>query len=238
MLNSIIFERPNTGTNPIGIPSADLLRKYKIVESIDDIKSTIEHNVNISAFIGVMQKKHTSFRTLWNKLYNASNSFEGEAGIAPRKSKLVLITGAVLHCLLALEKVVATRKLSERVLKVVRVEISSSGERIVGVKFPADTDAKQSLYKALKDLEASRARLLKYIYIDEQPDCIQSKSVMWLKSEPKTLLSFFGGKVASNRNDPHGEPREKSSKKMKIAASQKTRSMDSCRITSFFKKKY
>jgi hypothetical protein len=86
-LGLMVLTRPNTGTNPYPMPTDDFLRKYRLVASIDDVKSHLkENNENV---LSVMKEKYSSFTDLWGRTFEASNRFaDGEVGLAPRHSKL------------------------------------------------------------------------------------------------------------------------------------------------------
>jgi len=180
-----------TRTNPCEKPTADLERNYKLVASIDDIKAILNDNCTRKNLTISMETKHPRFCKLWTDTFIESNKFHPETGLAPRCSKLGMVTGAVLHCLLALEhSVVMRNSMSERSLKIIRVETSNDGQRFVGVKYPVDDAALVSLKAAMKTLEAARNGASIGL-LDEEPGPVQLKSVIWLSSAPKTMKSFF-----------------------------------------------
>ena len=66
-------------------------------------------------------------------IYSTSDTFSQLGAFAPRKSKVGLVHGSVMHVMPALTKVVNHAILKkDRALKVVRVEIE--GEKVIGVK--------------------------------------------------------------------------------------------------------
>lgn len=181
-LGLMVLTRPNTGKNPCEKPTDDLLRKYRLVSSIDDIKNFLENNRTNEHMVKKMIEIHGVFTQVWIDTYNNSNKFKSEVGLAARNSKLGMMTGSVLHCLPALESSVASRKLSERSLKIIRVEISSTGERFVGMRYPVDEAALMNLRTTMATLKAARSSNSSNSFRDEAPSSVQEKSVSWLTS--------------------------------------------------------
>ena len=246
-LGLMVLTRPNTGTNPCEQPTEDLSRKYRLVASIDDVKALLENEGSKETVVELMTENHSVFSTLWIDTYTASNKFTTGDGLAPRQSKLGMVTGAVLHCLLALEKSVAMRKLSERSLKIIRVEISSTGQRFVGMKYPVDNAALDSLLSTMAALKEARSGASNDLFIDEPPSSVQPKSVSWLSTPPKTMKSFFqavnGGtkrKVQESSMTPNKKGRVTEMNKTPSSTSGKSKAITSSgrpkAITSFFKK--
>jgi hypothetical protein len=103
-----------------------------------------------------IRDKYPNLCSIWDKTHEQSDSFNNKEGLAPRRSRLGIVTGAVLHVLPTLEKAVAARGTSDRALKVLRVEVTSTGQRVVGVKFPLDKAAVQRLQEVLKEFGDAR----------------------------------------------------------------------------------
>lgn len=191
----MVVTRPNTGTNPFEMPTGDLHHKYRLIASLDDVKNIANEESSVDDVVGVMQSKFIDVFNIWKQTYIASDIIENNVGLAARHSRFGMVTGAVLHCLLALERVVAGRKMAERSLKVIRVEITSTGQRLVGVKFPVDDLALTNLRSTMTILKAARAGMVGeglVAFIDDSPEPVQERSVIWLTTKPKTMQSFFG----------------------------------------------
>lgn len=171
--------------------TGELCRKYSRCASIDDIRTIIKSETSKDNIAELLTQQYSSFSRLWQETYDESNKFQGEVGLAPRHSKIGMVTGTVLHCLLALERSLAMRKASERSLKIVRVELSSTGERFVGVKFPADEAAFDSLRTTMATLKLARNGGAGNLFIDEVPKAIQENSISWISTPPTTMKSFF-----------------------------------------------
>jgi len=230
----ILIRLPSKRTNPCEKASADLVRKYKLVTSLDDIKNIMNKSLSKEHLVRVMEKKNASFCKLWNDTFVESNKLSHENGLAPRCSKLGMITGAVLHCLLALENSVAMRKLSERSLKIIRVETSKNGQRLVGMRYPVDDAALINLRVAMQTLKAARSGTSSSgFFIDESPGDISAKSVAWLSSPPKTMESFFKTTATKRKEPPAGRitPIQSKRGKTETMLNKKPKS-----ITSFFTK--
>ena len=87
-LGLMILTRPNTGTNPYDMSTADLERKYRLVASIDDIRRDLKGNISPESVIELLKEKHESFVDLWEETYSSADAFDGTLGMAPRHSKL------------------------------------------------------------------------------------------------------------------------------------------------------
>ena len=252
-LGLMILTRPNTGTNPYEMATADLLQKYNLVASIDDINDLMQSSQSEDGIYSaplVMERtkeEFNSFYKIWNSVYETSNKFEGELGLAPRRSKLGIISGAVLHCLPALEKALVLRRLSERSLKVIRVESSNTGKRSVGFKIPVDVEALVSIRSTMATLKEARSGIaFNQLIIDEHPGNVQPKSVSWLSQPPKTMRSFFNT-ISSSSNGSNNtrktlSPQKRTNAKRKLSSDNinskrlKGSQSKSTTITSFFKK--
>ena len=90
----MILTRPNTGTNPHTMATKDLLQKYRLVASIDDVTELLtakkdSGDVGSHDVLSVMKECHSSFTGLWQDAYKATDTFEdGGPGLAPRYQKL------------------------------------------------------------------------------------------------------------------------------------------------------
>jgi hypothetical protein len=151
----------------------------------------------------LLRRKSLKVAQLWDDAHDDSDSFDHNAGLAPRRSCLGLVTGAVLHILPALEKAVAMQvKASERALRVARAEISDTGERIVGIRFPLDDEVMTRLQTILKtDLsEASNGSAEATLFKDEDFTPVDWKSTSWATTERKTMRSFFGASSSTPKS--------------------------------------
>mmetsp|Transcript_31465 Transcript_31465/g.46405 ORF Transcript_31465/g.46405 Transcript_31465/m.46405 type:complete len:1291 (+) Transcript_31465:79-3951(+) len=241
-LGLMVLTRPNTGTNPYEKSTADLEKRYKLVASVDDVKNIMNDTRSKEDLMTVLEEKYPMFWKLWNDTFVESNNVGLENGLAPRCSKLGIVTGAVLHCLPALEQSVATRKLAERSLKIIRVETSTNVQRMVGMRYPVDNEALINLRCTMQTLTAARAggdgAAKGGIFIDEMPGPIQGKSVEWISSPPKTMKSFFtpDSKVMKRKHLPNEKNTPATeNKRMKIGSTQKKTGRTKS-ITSFFSK--
>ena len=181
------------------------------VEATTDREAPTESESGDGAEIGsnetpadVLRRKSPKVAQLWDDAYDASDSFDHNSGVAPRRSCLGLVTGAVLHILPALEKAVALQvKASERALRVARAEITDTGERIVGIRFPLDDEVLTRLQTILKkDLsEASKGSAEATLFKDEDFTPVDSKSTSWATTERKTMRSFFGASSSTPKSE-------------------------------------
>jgi hypothetical protein len=131
------------------------------------------------------------------------------------------------------------RSLADRSLKIIRVEASNNGQRLVGMKFPVDEGALKNLRESMAAFEAKRSGNSSDLFADEAPDAIQPKSVAWITTAPKTMKSFF--QTASEGGSKRPLPDTSSSKKIpkqkvQRTALKKTASKKVTAITSFFTK--
>ena len=197
----MIITRPNTGKNPCEMTSKDLKMKYNIVLSLQQLASLDKKPVN-----HFIRTHHLHIAQLWDAAYQDSDTSDYQAGLAPRLTQLGLITGAVLHILPVLEKAVITMKQADRALRVVRVEITKTRERIVGIRFPIESEAVEKLRAILKSLDAARTGSADTaLFCDSKFASIDKKSMAWATREPKNMCSFFGvSKQKSPRNDTRG----------------------------------
>jgi len=143
--------------------------------------------------VSIIRRKWDKVAELWDEAYKSSNFREHKDGLAPRISEVGLITGAVLHVLPSLEKAVQFMPQSQRSLRVMRVEVSDSGQRIVGIKFPMKKEAIVRLRDGMKEVaNARQGSLNSSSYNDEAPSPTDKKAMAWATAERKTVKSFFG----------------------------------------------
>ena len=219
-LNLMVISRPNTGKNPIEMPSQEMRFKYKLLassadmlDSIDDTnqadadeKDNIKDDGNQSAneVLRIIRDKWSNIADLWDDAYDNSNFTDFHEGLAPRISEIALITGAVLHILPSLEKAVQFLPVSQRSLRVIRVELSDTGEKIVGIKFPVSDEAIVRLLAGMKEVaNARQSSSNSPSFVDEPFSPVNEKSRIWATSERKTMKSFFGAatsKAVINRS--------------------------------------
>jgi hypothetical protein len=219
-LNLMVISRPNTGKNPIEMPSQEMRFKYKLLassadmlDSIDDTnqadadeKDVIKDDGNQSAneVLRIIRDKWSNIADLWDDAYDNSNFTDFHEGLAPRISEIALITGAVLHILPSLEKAVQFLPVSQRSLRVIRVELSDTGEKIVGIKFPVSDEAIVRLLAGMKEVvNARQSSSNSPSFVDEPFSPVNVKSRIWATSERKTMKSFFGAatsKAVINRS--------------------------------------
>uniref|UniRef100_A0A6V2EFM3 Strawberry notch helicase C domain-containing protein n=2 Tax=Ditylum brightwellii TaxID=49249 RepID=A0A6V2EFM3_9STRA len=203
-LGLMIITRPNTGKNPCEMRSRDLLYKYQlIVPSSFLLKHLYDNNASlkgdengtkeksITDDVGKIREHKPKLCKMWDKAYDESNCLEHNAGLAPRISYMGLITGAVLHILPVLEKAVLFLRHSQRSLRVIRVELTGSGQRLVGIRFPLEAEA-LAKFKILLNQNALSLKRNTLSFIDEQCIPIDEKAVAWTTTPQKTMKSYFG----------------------------------------------
>ena len=256
-LGLMVISRPNTGKNPCEMNSRDVRYKYdKLVSSRELIRliSNQAEAEGTEAAVDIVRKSHSRLVRHWDDAYSESNHDEHHMGLAPRISQIGLVTGAVLHVLPALEKATLFMTQSKRSLKVMRVELTDSGQRVVGIKFPLDEEALEKLNTILAELSATRAggasSAVSFRTESFAPVC--SKSTAWATTERKTMRSFFGAKTpkiatssGTKRKDPPSSsitptPAKKTAKKpasSKPSSSAAKKKASAANISSFFAKK-
>jgi hypothetical protein len=149
----------------------------------------------------VREKWGSTVADVWDDAYHNSNHKDHNYGLAPRISEIGLITGAVLHVLPSLEKAVQFMSQGQRALRVMRAEISDSGERIVGIKFPITESAIERLMIGMKAVaDARRGSLDSPSFVDEAFSPIDGKSKNWATAERKTMKSFFEAKMPASKS--------------------------------------
>ena len=171
-------------------------------EKKDDERSSTNAFQESADPVSKVRVKIPKVASMWDEAYNSSDHSEHNAGLAPRRSEMGLITGAVLHILPALEKAVAfVRNAQQRSLRVMRVEITGTGQRIVGIKFPIDSLPK--LMEVMKDVSAARKGSLDApSYDDDGFSPIDEKAMSWATTERKTMKSFFCAATSSKPSAP------------------------------------
>ena len=220
-LKLMIITRPNTGKNPCEMASEEMRFKYKLLLSVDEIKNLLRTANSNDSLSGeekksdaeelpseiedsirlIREKWGATVADLWDDAYDNSNYKDHHDGLAPRISEVGLITGAVLHILPSLEKAVQFLPPSQRALRVMRAEISDSGERIVGIKYPTTTAALERLMLGMKAVADARQGSLDVpSFVDESLTPVDNKSKNWATAERKTMKSFFGAKAQPSKS--------------------------------------
>eukprot|EP00533_Pseudo-nitzschia_delicatissima_P000213 CAMPEP_0116103940 /NCGR_PEP_ID=MMETSP0327-20121206/14173_1 /TAXON_ID=44447 /ORGANISM="Pseudo-nitzschia delicatissima, Strain B596" /LENGTH=999 /DNA_ID=CAMNT_0003596125 /DNA_START=63 /DNA_END=3062 /DNA_ORIENTATION=- len=187
--------RPNTGVNLTDKSTRDLRHAYRLILGCDKIrelspeeqealKESAKENEDPQHYIKMSKK----IASLWKLAFKESNSFKHENGLAPRRQRVSLVNGPVLHILPALEKAVQFRSEKEKALKIMRAKVGS--RRIVGVRFPSDEDALEKLLAELDTIQKARKNAGK-TFIDEDLVSICPKTMSWATTKRKTMKSFF-----------------------------------------------
>jgi hypothetical protein len=209
-LGLMVVTRPNTGTNPCEMPSRELNAKYRLAFSCEKLRELLDKNETGPASIeqyreslsDIVNQANPQVAKQWSLAFEESNYFEHKNGLAPRRTKVGLVTGAVLHVLPTLEKVVIFRSTKEKSLKIMRAEVPSSPHstrRLVGIRFPTDDDAIQKLEVEMALISKAHTAAGGAFH-DEPIGQICQKSTKWATTEQRTMKSFF--KVVSK--DPSG----------------------------------
>lgn len=138
---------------------------------------------------------------------------------------------------------------SQRSLRVMRVELSDSGQRIVGIKFPVSEEAIARLMAGMDEVAKARQATSSdsTSFVDEPYAPIDEKARTFATTERKTMLSFFSAATSkSSGSSANGSGKRKSTHVTPKAASsgsdkkQKSNSMNKKKeasLTSFFGKK-
>lgn len=193
----------------------------------------------------LVTKHKPQIAQLWNAAYKESNNFDHQNGLAPRRAKLCLVTGAVLHILPALEKAVVMRSAKERSLKIMRAAIPSlpaHQRRLVGVRFPTDEGALQALQNELAEMNKEQKNADR-AFLDENIQEICPKAMKFATSERKTIKSFFSAIASSSGSSKNvgKAPKPSGTKRRFLATTSKATvpvsSKKSKSIASFFVKK-
>ena len=196
------ISRPNTGLNLTDKSTRDLRHAYRIFLSCDKInelsseqqaplEDSMKENKNPQYYIKMSKK----IASLWKLAFEESDSFNHRNGLAPRRQRVSLVNGPVLHILPALESVVRFRSDKEKALKIMRAQVGS--RRIVGVRFPSDTEALEKLLAELDTIQKARRNAGK-TFTDEALMPICPKTMSWATTKRKTMKSFF--KVTSSNS--------------------------------------
>jgi hypothetical protein len=240
--------RPNTGANLTDKSTRDLRHAYRLALGCDKIrellskeeqtKESAKENEDPQRFIEISKK----ISSMWKQAFKESDSFKHENGLAPRRQKVSLVNGPVLHILPALETVVRFRSEKERALKIMRAQVGS--RRIVGVRFPSDSDALEKLLVELDAVHKARRNAGK-TFTDEALAPICPKTMSWATTKRKTMKSFF--KVTStptaapatkynSTKAPQTSQRKKRTVSVPLSSRKKPKST-TMTMTSFFAKK-
>jgi hypothetical protein len=172
----------------------------------EELESEVEDSDLVEKVIIEMSKKISS---MWKLAFKESNSFKHENGLAPRRQRVSLVNGPVLHILPALENVVRFRSEKEKALKIMRAQVGS--RRIVGVRFPSDAEALEKLLLELDTIRQTRRNAGK-TFTDEALAPICPKTMSWATTKRKTMKSFF--KVTSASKTTNNTTTKKSSAKV------------------------
>ena len=267
-LNLMIISRPNTGKNPCEMPSEEMRYKYKLLVSSEQILKHLQSAKNGDPMsdddgeeksekdmlqpkdaMSIVRSKWSNVADLWDDAFDNSNFKDHNDGLAPRISEIGLITGAVLHILPSLEKAVQFMPQSQRSLRVMRVELSDSGQRIVGIKFPVSDEAIKRLMTGMAEVaNARQGSLDSPSFVDEPFSQIDEKARTWATTEKKTMKSFFAVASKAPAKSSSGEGKRKvssdsatsssvSEKKQKPNTSKNQSAKKTANISSFFAKK-
>jgi hypothetical protein len=241
-LNLMVISRPNTGKNPCEMASQELRYKYNLLVSsadligsiineefshTDDEEKTEKVRAHSRKAMNIIRDKWGgTVADLWDDAFENSNFAGHHDGLAPRISEVGLITGSVLHILPALEKAVQFMPQSQRSLRVIRVELSDSGQRIVGIKFPVSNEAIVRLMTGMKEVFVARQGSYDSTsFVDEAFSPVDKKAMSWATSEKKTMKSFFGS-ATSKSADRY--PNLKSGSKCDYSQQEKRKGSSSC----------
>lgn len=217
-LGLMVITRPNTGKNPCEMASADLDYKYRLQvtsmemhQLLNEAEESKENNSVARGAATMIRSKYPQFTKLWDCAYRDSDVFEYSNGLAPRRSRVGLVTGAVLHIMPALEKSVLGERLAvDRALRVARV-LTVSGQPVVGIRFPFDEEPIGKLKTILKNLADARKCYSDSatLFRDEQFCPVNEKATAWATAERKTIRSFFSSSNSvSARSTPSGSKRK------------------------------
>ena len=200
--------RPNTGTNLTDKSTWDLRQTYRLTLSCDKIRELSSEEQGESIKENVFIKMSKKISSMWKLAFKESDSFKHENGLAPRRQRVSLVNGPVLHILPALENVVRFRSEKEKALKIMRAQVGS--RRIVGVRFPSDDEALEKLLLELDTIRKARRNAGK-TFTDEALAPICPKTMSWATTKRKTMKSFF--KVTSASSTTNNTTTKKSSAK-------------------------
>jgi hypothetical protein len=158
-------------------------------EASNNATSIHQHSADATILI---RSNWGSVADLWDDAYTNSYFNFHNGGLAPRLSEIGLVTGAVLHILPTLEKAVQFMPLNQRSLRVMRAELTDSGRRIVGIKFPVTEAAVARLMLGMQEVATVRKETLgSPSFVDEPYPPINKKSAAWATTERNTMKSFF-----------------------------------------------
>ena len=137
---------------------------------------------------------------------------------------------------------------SQRSLRVMRVELSDSGQRIVGIKFPVSEEAIARLMQGMDEVAKARQASSSdsTSFVDEPYAPIDEKARTFATTERKTMLSFFSaatgkssgssGSGSGKRKSTHVTPKAASGVDKKQKSNSKNKKKEAS-LTSFFGKK-
>jgi len=195
--------RPNTGSGS-EMSTQDLKRKYRLLCSVHPLGNCWIKNEHEGAgsLLTIIEEQSKEVADRWRDAFEESNHYIHHNGLAPRRIKVALVTGPVLHVLPALEKAVEMRSETARGLKIMRAQVND--RRLVGVRFPTDDDAIAKLRAEITTLLNARSQSGK-TFVDEELAPICRKSREWATTERKTMKSFFAVKPKSSCSSSRGK---------------------------------
>jgi hypothetical protein len=197
--------RPNTGTILTDKSTQELRQKYRLAFSCEELRVQLSSeeapmtDEDPKRPIGIIKKKNAQVSRLWEKAFEESDGYKPGKGLAPRRQKVSLVNGPVLHILPALEKSVEMKTGKDKALKIMRAQVGS--RRIVGVRFPSDSDAIEKLHVELDKIIKARSNAGNS-FTDEALAPICTKTMKWATTKRKTMKSFF--QVTSSTNSTSG----------------------------------
>ncbi|OEU05850.1 hypothetical protein FRACYDRAFT_257886 [Fragilariopsis cylindrus CCMP1102] len=197
--------RPNTGTILTDKSTQELRQKYRLAFSCEELRVQLSSeeapmtDEDPKRPIGIIKKENAQVSRLWEKAFEESDGYKPGKGLAPRRQKVSLVNGPVLHILPALEKSVEMKTGKDKALKIMRAQVGS--RRIVGVRFPSDSDAIEKLHVELDKIIKARSNAGNS-FTDEALAPICTKTMKWATTKRKTMKSFF--QVTSSTNSTSG----------------------------------
>ena len=97
-----------------------------------------------------------------------------------------------------------------------RVEVTETGQRIVGIKYPINPTALERLHKGMAEVTAARKDSLgSPSFVDEGLAPVDAKAMSWATTERKTMKSFFGAAAAGGKKRASPTSAEENNKKKK-----------------------
>jgi hypothetical protein len=228
--------RPNTGTILTDKSTQELRQKYRLAFSCEELRVQLSSeeppmtDEDPKRPIGIIKKENAQVSRLWEKAFEESDGYKPVKGLAPRRQKVSLVNGPVLHILPALEKSVEMKTGKDKALKIMRANVGS--RRIVGVRFPSDSDAIEKLHVELDKIIKARSNTGNS-FTDEALAPICTKTMKWATTKRKTMKSFF--QVTSSTNSTSNNSNSDSNsngKNLKSNTDNKTKTITSAAAKS------